>query len=62
VIKSKASIYNDWNNVYTDLMLAGQDCGSNPICHKYAKYGHHVTHKIDDIVIKKWVDEIYYGS
>jgi len=61
VIKSKASIYNDWKNVNTDLMLAGKDCGSNPICHKFAKYGHHVTHKNDEIVIKQAVNKIIYG-
>ena len=34
-----AGAKKDWHTVSTDLMLAGQKCGTNQICQELATYG-----------------------
>jgi len=40
-----------------DVELAGEACGTNPICQELAKYGVNVNKHIDIILIKQWLKE-----
>jgi len=43
-------------------MLAGQKCGSNPICQELATYGVEVNQHIDILVVKQWLAQGKYGQ
>jgi hypothetical protein len=60
--KVKKAASDDWKKVSTDLVLAGQKCGANPICQELASYGVNVNHHIDVLVVKQWLKEGQWGQ
>jgi hypothetical protein len=60
--KVKAAAAADWTKVSTDLSVAGQKCGTNPICQELASYGVNVNHHIDVIVVRQWLKEGKWGQ
>jgi len=43
-------------------MIAGKDCGSNPICQELASYGVNVNHHIDVLVVNQWLKNGQWGQ
>jgi uncharacterized protein (DUF2147 family) len=55
-------VENDWKKVSTDLILAGQKCGTNSICQELATYGINENQKIDSEIVNNWMKTGKYGQ
>jgi hypothetical protein len=60
--KAEVVAKKDWHTVSTDLMLAGQKCGTNQICQELATYGINASEKLEAKTVHKWMTEGKYGK